>query len=122
MGFAFALRERVVCRCRPSSNLLAALREGDFSIRAPRRAGGDPLGEVMIEVNALVETLRQQRLDALEATTLLRKVMAEIDVAVFAFDEQQELKFVNRAGERLLNQPPSDCSAATPTRSACPTA
>ena len=30
--------------------------------------------------------------------------MAEIDVAVFTFDETQELKFVNRAGTRLLNQ------------------
>ena len=59
----------------------------------------------MIEVNALVETLRHQRLDALEATTLLRKVMAEIDVAVFTFDEEHELKFVNRAGARLLSQP-----------------
>src|SRR5204862_539837 len=58
-----------------------------------------------IEVNALVETLRHQRLDALEATTLLRKVMAEIDVAVFTFDEDQELTFVNRAGARLLSQP-----------------
>ena len=58
----------------------------------------------MIEVNTLVETLRHQRLDALEATTLLRKVMAEIEVAVFTFDEERELKFVNRAGARLLAQ------------------
>ena len=105
LGFAFALRERVVLPLQTLSNLLAALGEGDFSIRARGARGGDPLGEVMIEVNALVETLRHQRLDALEATTLLRKVMAEIDVAVFTFDEKQELKFVNRAGNRLLNQP-----------------
>ena len=105
LGFAFALRERVVLPLQTLSNLLAALGEGDFSIRARGARGGDPLGEVMIEVNALVETLRHQRLDALEATTLLRKVMAEIDVAVFTFDETQELKFVNRAGTRLLNQP-----------------
>jgi nitrogen fixation/metabolism regulation signal transduction histidine kinase len=105
LGFAFALRERVVLPLQTLSNLLAALGEGDFSIRARGARGGDPLGEVMIEVNALVETLRHQRLDALEATTLLRKVMAEIDVAVFTFDEQQELKFVNTAGTRLLNQP-----------------
>ena len=105
LGFAFALRERVVLPLQTLSNLLAALGEGDFSIRARGARGGDPLGEVMIEVNALVETLRHQRLDALEATTLLRKVMAEIDVAVFTFDEQHELKFVNRAGTRLLNQP-----------------
>jgi nitrogen fixation/metabolism regulation signal transduction histidine kinase len=105
LGFSFALRERVVLPLQTLSNLLAALGEGDFSIRARGARGGDPLGEVMIEVNALVETLRHQRLDALEATTLLRKVMAEIDVAVFTFDEQQELKFVNTAGTRLLNQP-----------------
>jgi nitrogen fixation/metabolism regulation signal transduction histidine kinase len=105
LGFSFALRERVVLPLQTLSNLLAALGEGDFSIRARGARGGDPLGEVMIEVNALVETLRHQRLDALEATTLLRKVMAEIDVAVFTFDEHKELKFVNRAGTRLLNQP-----------------
>jgi two-component system nitrogen regulation sensor histidine kinase NtrY len=105
LGFAFALRERVVLPLQTLSNLLAALGEGDFSIRARGARGGDPLGEVMIEVNALVETLRHQRLDALEATTLLRKVMAEIDVAVFTFDEDHELKFVNRAGARLLSQP-----------------
>jgi two-component system, NtrC family, nitrogen regulation sensor histidine kinase NtrY len=105
LGFAFALRERVVLPLQTLSNLLAALGEGDFSIRARGARGGDPLGEVMVEVNALVETLRHQRLDALEATTLLRKAMAEIDVAVFTFDEDHELKFVNRAGARLLNQP-----------------
>jgi PAS domain S-box-containing protein len=104
LGFAFALRERVVLPLQTLSNLLAALGEGDFSIRARGARGGDPLGEVMIEVNALVETLRHQRLDALEATTLLRKVMAEIDVAVFTFDEDQELTFVNRAGAQLLGQ------------------
>jgi two-component system nitrogen regulation sensor histidine kinase NtrY len=105
LGFALALRERVVLPLQTLSNLLAALGEGDFSIRARGARGGDPLGEVMIEVNALVETLRHQRLDALEATTLLRKVMAEIEVAVFTFDEKHELKFVNRAGARLLSQP-----------------
>ncbi len=105
LGFAFALRERVVLPLQTLSNLLAALGEGDFSIRARGARGGDPLGEVMIEVNALVETLRHQRLDALEATTLLRKVMEEIDVAVFTFDEKRGLTLVNRAGTRLLNQP-----------------
>ncbi len=104
-GFAFALRERVVVPLQTLSNLLAALGEGDFSIRARGARDGDPLGEVMIEVNALVDTLRSQRLGALEATTLLRKVMEEIDVAVFTFDDEQRLQFVNRAGSHLLRQP-----------------
>jgi nitrogen fixation/metabolism regulation signal transduction histidine kinase len=106
LGFAFALRERVVLPLQTLSNLLAALGEGDFSIRARGARGGDPLGEVMIEVNTLVETLRHQRLDALEATTLLRKVMEEIDVALYAFDHHRKLTFVNRAGGQLLAQVP----------------
>src|SRR5690348_15051017 len=84
------------------SNLLAAIREGDYSIRARGGRRDDALGEVIIEVNALGENLRQQRLAALEATALLSKVMTEIDVAVFTFDRDQKLRLVNRAGERLL--------------------
>ena len=56
-------------------------------------------------MNTLGSTLREQRLGALEATTLLRTVMGEIDVAVFAFDEHERLRLVNRAGERLLGAP-----------------
>src|SRR5258708_22430917 len=63
------------------------------------------MGEVMIEVNALSEVLRQQRLGALEANALLRTVMEEIDLAVFTFDNCTKLRLVNRAGERLLGRP-----------------
>lgn len=104
-GFAAAVRGRVAYPLQTLSNLLAALREGDYSIRARGARGEDALAEVMTEVNALGETLREQRLGALEATALLRKVMAEIEVAVFTFDAQHRLKLVNRAGERLLARP-----------------
>jgi two-component system, NtrC family, nitrogen regulation sensor histidine kinase NtrY len=104
LSFAFSAQSRVVFPLRTLSNLLAALREGDFSIRARGANREDALGEVLREVNALGETLRQQRLGALEATALLRKVMEEIDVAVFAFDGAGRLRLVNRAGERILNQ------------------
>ena len=104
-GFAFALRERVVFPLQTLSNLLSALREGDFSVRGRAPRPDDALGEVMREINTLGFTLREQRLGALEATTLLRTVMKEIDVAIFAFDDRQELRLVNRAGERLLGQP-----------------
>ena len=105
LGFSLAVRTRVAFPLRTLSNLLAALREGDYSIRAPSGRDNDPLGAVAREVNALGTALRLQRLDALEASALLRKVMEEIDVAVFAFDSDQRLKLVNRAGERLLAQP-----------------
>jgi nitrogen fixation/metabolism regulation signal transduction histidine kinase len=105
LGLAFALRSRVVRPLQTLSNLLAALREGDYSIRARGALSGDALGEVMLEVNALGETLREQRLGALDATNLLRTVMAEIDVAVFAFDGEQKLRLVNQAGANLLAKP-----------------
>jgi nitrogen fixation/metabolism regulation signal transduction histidine kinase len=87
------------------------MREGDYSIRGRGTGAGteaaaeDALADVMHQVNAMSATLRAQRLGALEATTLLRKVMEEIDVAVFAFDGEHRLRLVNRAGERLLKQP-----------------
>jgi len=105
LGFCFALRERVASPLRTLANLLEAMREGDYSIRARHSRSGDAMGEVMQQVNAMSATLREQRLGALEATTLLRKVMEEINVAVFAFDSDGRLRLVNRAGERLLNQP-----------------
>lgn len=102
---AAALCDRVRRPLLTLSALLAALREGDFSIQARGERRGDPLGEVMIELNGLIESLRAQRLGALEATALLRAVMGEIDVAVFAFDDKTRLRLANRAGERLLGKP-----------------
>lgn len=105
IGFAATLRSRVVFSLQTLSNLLAAMREEDFSMRARGARFDDALGEVMREVNALSATLRSQRLGALEATALLRTVMEKIDVAVFTFDNEQKLRLVNRAGERLLGRP-----------------
>jgi two-component system, NtrC family, nitrogen regulation sensor histidine kinase NtrY len=102
---AFLLRERVARPLQTISNLLAALREGDYSIRARGASADDALGLALLEVNALSETLRGQRLRELEATALLRRVIEEIDVAVFAFDGDRRLRLVNRGGERLLGQP-----------------
>jgi nitrogen fixation/metabolism regulation signal transduction histidine kinase len=104
-GFLASLRARVIMPLQTVANLLSALREGDFSIRARGSRRADPLHDLHAEVNALAEMLRGQRLDSLEATALLRKVMAELDVAVFTFDERRRLQLVNHAGERLLGAP-----------------
>ena len=104
-GFLASARERIVRPLQTMSNLLAALREGDYSIRARGARADDALGEVLLEINQLGETLRVQRLGAFEATALLRTIMAEIDVAVFTFDPERRLRLVNRAGENLLRQP-----------------
>jgi nitrogen fixation/metabolism regulation signal transduction histidine kinase len=105
LGFISSAREHIVHPLQTMTNLLAALREGDYSIRARGARENDALGEVLLEINSLGETLRVQRLGAFEATALLRTIMAEIDVAVFTFDPERRLRLVNRAGENLLGQP-----------------
>ena len=95
------LHERVVRPWQTLANMLAALREGDYSLRA-RGSGRDPMGLAYLEANMLAMSLRAQRLGAVEAEALLRTVMQEIDVAVFAFDENDRLALVNRAGAMLL--------------------
>ena len=103
-GLAASVRTRVVVPLQTLANLLAALREDDFSIRGRTANPDDPLGAALIEINALAETLHEQRLGAVEASSLLRTVMEQIDVAVFAFDPQKRLRIVNRTGERLMGK------------------
>jgi nitrogen fixation/metabolism regulation signal transduction histidine kinase len=100
-----ALHEAVVRPLQTLGNLTGALREGDFSFRARTDGSQDPLNLAFVELNALAAVLREERLEALEATALLRKVLAEIDVAVLAFDAERRLRLTNRAGERLLGMP-----------------
>ncbi len=105
LGFAAAARQRVVRPLQTMANLLSALREGDFSIRARGVRRDEALGDAYAEINMLGGVLQAQRLGALEATALLRKVMEEIDVAIFAFDGTETLRLVNRAGQELLAAP-----------------
>lgn len=102
LAFAVVIFERVVRPLQTAANLLSALREGDYSIRAHRANAGEALGELYAEINNLSALLRRQRLTALEATALVQAVMEEIDVAVFAFDGEGLLRLVNPAGQRLL--------------------
>jgi two-component system, NtrC family, nitrogen regulation sensor histidine kinase NtrY len=104
-GLASAVRGRVVRPLRTLASLLSALREGDFSLRARPAPGLDALGQVFEEVNAIGSTLREQRLGEVEATALLHRVIEEVEVAIFAFDDRDRLQLVNRAGERLLAAP-----------------
>ncbi len=102
LALAFRLQGEVVYHLQTLSNLLEALREGDYSLRGRRARRGDVLGEVIWEINELSNTLRTQRHEAREASALLQKVIGELDAAVFTFDGEHKLRLVNRAGEKLL--------------------
>jgi two-component system, NtrC family, nitrogen regulation sensor histidine kinase NtrY len=100
-----SLRERVIRPLQTLSNMIAAIREQDYSLHARHANADDALGLAMLEMNTLMTELKDRRLGALEATALLQRVMAEIDVAVLAFDDTGALRLVNAGGERLLAQP-----------------
>jgi len=105
IGLPLLAHRRLSYTLNTLSNLLEALREGDFSLRARTTFGGGPMEEVMTEVNAVGAIVHEQRLGAVEATVLLRKVIDAIDVAVFAFSQDGLLQLVNRPGVRLLARP-----------------
>ena len=106
IGFAQYLRVRVNRPMATVANMLAALREGEFSIRARAEGEGDPLGETLSEVNALERLFREQRLGAVEASHLLRRVLEEIDIVVIAFDAGRHVRLANQAAERLTGHAP----------------
>ena len=108
-----AVRRHVVRPLQTLANMLEALREGDYSMRGRNVDPEDAFGEVMVEVNTLSRTLYDQRLEALEAGALLQKIIADVDIAVFAFDAAAALAHRRTAPARR-------CSAATSEDAARP--
>src|SRR5438270_4421927 len=80
------LHAQVIRPMQTLSNMVAAIREEAFSFRL--RGGGREASRAYLiyAINSLPMRLQQQKVSALEATALLKKVMMEIDVAVFTFD------------------------------------
>lgn len=104
VALAFVTRGEVVFHLNTLANILEALREGDYSLRGRRSRDADALGAVFLEVNQLGETLRQQRVEVQEATALLQKILAEIDIAVLAFDSDGRLRLANKAARQLFGR------------------
>jgi PAS domain S-box-containing protein len=109
----YVLHEQLVYPLRTLANLVTALREEDYSLRAHDPKRTDALGEVFVELNALSNVMEERKLEAVEAAALLRAVLTQIDVAIFAFDAAGHLRLVNRAGERLLALPRERMLGAT---------
>jgi len=96
------LMEQIVRPMQTLANVVAALREDDYSFRARGARRNDALGDLALEVNALAGMLQAQRTGALEAVALLERVMASVESPVLAFDRGGQLLMLNAAGERAL--------------------
>jgi two-component system nitrogen regulation sensor histidine kinase NtrY len=102
LSAAWMVRRKAAHPWRTMSAMLESVRLGDYSVRARALAGSDSKSEALTELNRLGDALRDRRLEALEVNALLSKVLEEIDVAIFAFDEHSRLRLVNPTGARLL--------------------
>jgi two-component system nitrogen regulation sensor histidine kinase NtrY len=109
-GLGFAARNRVVNSVRVLSNVVASLKEDDFSFRATRAVSGDALGDLAIEINNLAQALESERLGTMEAENLLRKVLAEAEGVILAFSLDGKLKLFNRAAASFLGKKEEELS------------
>ena len=110
-----ALLDQIVRPLQTLANVVGALREEDYSFRARGAAPNDALGELATEINSLADILTEQRIQTIEATALLRRVVEEIDTPLFTFDPDHVLRLMNAAGERLLQQPAARLLGRTAT-------
>lgn len=110
---SFVLHEQLVYPLRTIANLITALREEDYSLRARLPESEDALSEMMLEVNELASLMESRKLEAVEAAALLRAVLSQIDVAIFAFDAGGRIRLVNSAASRLLARPQERLVGAT---------
>ncbi|SEG30789.1 HAMP domain-containing protein [Bryocella elongata] len=85
------------------TNVVAALREDDFSFRARGARRGDSLGDLALEINSLANTLQSQRSTAQDALTLLERVITSMQSPVLAFDSGGYLRLVNPAAEAAFH-------------------
>jgi two-component system, NtrC family, nitrogen regulation sensor histidine kinase NtrY len=104
-GWALAvslLLEQIVRPLQTLANVVAALREDDYSFRARGGRRNDAMGDLALEVNALAGMLQAQRAGALEAMALVERVMESMQSPVLAFDPESKLRLLNPAGERAF--------------------
>ncbi len=104
---AAALREQTTRPLQTLANVLSALREEDYSFRARGAAFNDALGELSLEVNALADELADQRIGSIEATALLRRVVEEVEVPLFAFDPRRDSAFSKPSRGTICCKSPS---------------
>ena len=95
--------EQIIRPLQTLANVVAALREDDYSFRARGGRRNDAMGDLALEINALAGMLQVQRVGAMEAMALVERVMKSMQSPVLAFDPEGKLKLLNTAAERAFN-------------------
>jgi nitrogen fixation/metabolism regulation signal transduction histidine kinase len=104
VGLSFSARDKVVRSIRVLSNVISSLKEENFAFRAVQGMAGDAFGELAQEINDLARAIETERLGAVEANSLLRKVTAEVEVVILAVAPDGEIKLLNRAAAAFFGK------------------
>lgn len=95
-------RRALVRPMRTASNVLEAMRQGDYTHRARTDVARGPLADLLGEVNLLAGHLAAEATRAKETSALLQQVVQRVDVALLAFDERGAVAWWNPAAERVF--------------------
>ena len=90
------------------ANIVAAIREEDYSFRARGARRGDTVGDLALEINSLSGTLQTQRAAAQDALTLVERVLTSMHSPVLAFDATGRLRLLNTAARNTFALGPAD--------------
>ncbi|HZY62893.1 MAG TPA: ATP-binding protein [Edaphobacter sp.] len=96
------LMEHITRPLQTLANVVAALREDDYSFRARGGRRNDAVGDLALEINALAALLQSQRAGSLEAMALVERVMSSMPSPVLAFDPDGRLRLLNTAAEHAF--------------------
>ena len=94
---------RVVVPFQTLANPAGGAARGRLQHPWAHRGSGDPVGAVLIEVNALADTLHRQRLGAVEARPCCARSWSR-STSRCSPSIEQHLRIANRTGERLMNR------------------
>ena len=98
------VREKIIHHIRTMSNLIEAIRAGDYSLKSSRAREPGELAELYQQINALNTKLKTARQSETELQNLLETVVNQINVAIVACDSEGYITLANRLACKLLNK------------------
>lgn len=99
---SYSIYQKISYQFRSISNLLEALIQGDYALRARSDQSGGALDELVSTMNDLAQGMSQQRWESVESQLLLRTIIEHIDVAIIALTQNNQIRFSNPAADHLL--------------------
>ena len=96
------IHQKAAYQFRSLTNILNAMLQDDYSLRARSDHNQDALHELVNTINGLAQKLSRQRIETTESQLLLQTVINNIDVAIVALNAGQEIVLSNPASQKLL--------------------